>query len=223
MQLGAPGASGRVVKADRRLALPFLVNRLQDKPRPARVTTPLHLASLNCHVPTVKLLLAADVSAAGVRDHMDRLPVDRCSDRRKPGDDLLAALVSAHHGGLHAAVECDGLADLVHSIVQKDPSVAYTAKDLKGRPAINLAAGRCRARMLEALFFLGRYELLNRDNPKHRSASCVVLFARDFGGGGDSAEPAAANGGKKRGRIGGAGGAGAEVGTELALKLMKNR
>ena len=33
--------------------------------------------------------------------------------------------------------------------------------------------------MERALFLLGRYELLNPDNPKHRSATCVVLFARD--------------------------------------------
>lgn len=192
-------------------------------PAAARFTTPLHLAALNNHLQAARLLLQANPAAAGVRDDSGRLPVDRSAERRKSSSDLIGALVAAHPLGLHAAVEREELADLVHSLVQREPSLAYAAKDPKGRPAINLATGRCRTRMLEALFFLGRYELLNRENPKHRSASCVVLFARDFG----DASVTGGRGGRK-----GAGAASASAsaagtavdsGREVALKLMRNR
>ena len=105
------------------------------------------------------------------------------------------------HGarGLWRIVEKDAFADLVYDSVRRDPKAPNTSCDDKGRPALALATGRCKQRMLEAMYLLGRYELVGTQ-PKHRSATCVVHFARDHGGGGDGADPA-----------------------EVVLKFMRNR
>lgn len=81
---------------------------------------------------------------------------------------------------LASVVEDDACAEVVFEAVTRDRTLPYRSVDAKGRPAINIATGECRRRILEALFLLGRYELLDE---KHRSATCVVLFARDHGGG----------------------------------------
>jgi hypothetical protein len=78
--------------------------------------------------------------------------------------------------------------------------------------------------MFEALFFLGRYELLNADTPKHRSATCVVLFARDHG---EQLFPASSSSGSSAGAINGQqeedDSSGGGAGNECVLKFMRNR
>ena len=95
------------------------------------------------------------------------------------------------HGarGLWRIVEDDSFADLVYHFVRCDPKAPHTSHDDKGRPALALATGLCRQRMMDAMYLLGRYGLVGTQ-PKHRSATCVVHFAHDHGGGGgaDSAE-----------------------------------
>lgn len=92
-------------------------------------------------------------------------------------------------------VDNDIFADLVFGIVKRDRKLPFRARDDKGRPAINIASGECRRRMLEAIFVLGRYELLGE---KHRSATCAVVFASDHaagaGGGGAAAGVAEGSG-----------------------------
>lgn len=96
-----------------------------------------------------------------------------------PAAQSVSAALSAHY--FPAIVQRDAFADFVFESVQKDRQLPFARKDAKGRLAYSLAHGRCRERMNEALFFLGRYEMLNAETPKHRSATCVVLFARDHG------------------------------------------
>lgn len=134
----------------------------------------------------------------------------------------VSASLSAHY--FSAAVQDARFADAVFDCVQRDRRLPYIRKDAKGRLAFNLAHGRCRERMFEALFFLGRYELLNADAPKHRSATCVVLFARDHGeqlfpaggGGAEEQQQQEGGGGDTGSSSGGSGG-------DCVLKFMRNR
>lgn len=111
----------------------------------------------------------------------------------------------------------DRFADFVIECVERNRRLPYIRKDAKGRLAASLAHGRCRERMFEALFFLGRYELLNADAPKHRSATCVVLFARDHG------EQLFPSGGGGSGGTEGRNEAEGSSGSDCVLKFMRNR
>lgn len=83
-------------------------------------------------------------------------------------------------GALAFMVEKDDFADLVFDMVKRDRNVPHTSMDVHGRPAISIAIGKCKQRMLQALFMLGRYEVLDKT---HHTATCVVVLARDHGGG----------------------------------------
>ena len=92
---------------------------------------------------------------------------------------MVRTLIAAHPLGLFAIVEDDIYADVVYETAIFDRTLAKRSVDDKGRSAMHLATGRCRARLTEALYFLGRYRLLNPDKPVHRSATCLVVFATD--------------------------------------------
>ena len=79
---------------------------------------------------------------------------------------------------MHAFAGLPQHADLMHRLVAADRRLAYM-RDQHGRTPLGTACRECRASMEKALFLLGRYELLNAENAKHRSATCVVLFAHD--------------------------------------------
>lgn len=125
-----------------------------------------------------------------------RLPLDCAFDDPAgdpPSDELVVALTRANPlGGLHYAATRDSLSDFVFEVVSQNPGLAYQSADREGRPAINVATGLCLKLMRDAIFILGRYELTSADAPKHRSATCVVHFARDYGASTSGGAPAAA-------------------------------
>lgn len=103
------------------------------------------------------------------------------------------------------AVENDAFADLVDDLTRRDRQLPYAAVDRAGRAALHLASGECRRRMLAALYLLGRYELLEE---RHRSATCVVILARDH---------------DLRGAAGDGSTGGGSSGSACVLKLMRER
>ena len=198
--LRQPGQQGRITQADSSRSDPYLVSApgreegwygegalegalkevalamLQAHPaaaaaRDGKGTLPLHTAIV-CNAPTevVLALLAAHPAAAAEKGEkgMMLLQVALQDDAAM---EILWALLAAHPLSLHAMVENDKYADLVFDIVKRDRSLANASVDPQGRPALHLATGRCKRRLFEALFLLGRYELLNASNPKHRSAT----------------------------------------------------
>lgn len=98
---------------------------------------------------------------------------------------------------LHKAALQPNLAPVLFDLVEENKRRA-TAKDADGRTPLGVACGPCRRAIERALFFLGRYELQNPETPKHKSATCVILFAVDHGEEEDEADapppaPAAAH------------------------------
>lgn len=84
-----------------------------------------------------------------------------------------------------------------------------------GTPPQDLATGLCKEKLLEVLFYLHRFELLNASKPKHRSATCAVLFALDHSADQHKAAPAAAGGAAA------AGAAATRTNRSVALKFMR--
>lgn len=140
-------------------------------------------------------------------------------ERRRPPPGLVDALLRAHPPGtdrvLWRLVECDEYASVVYSAVKSRRRASSLSVDSSGRPAVHISTGLCRRRLLEALYLLGRYELLNAETPKHRSATCVVVFARDHGSGGDG--DGAGSDAASDAAVAGASAA------DCVLKLMRNR
>ena len=130
---------------------------------------PLHYVS-GAGEEAVAALIAANPGAASAPDLYGKIPLAYAAASNATRE-VAALLHAAHPLGLYAMVENDMYADLVFGIVQRDRSLASASVDPQGRPALHLATGRCKERLLEALFLLGRYELLNASNPKHRSAT----------------------------------------------------
>lgn len=81
---------------------------------------------------------------------------------------------------LHRFAIASNLHQVLHELVAQDRRRA-TVRDDEGRTPLGVACGPCRRAIERALYSLGRYELINPGTPKHRSATCVVLFAIDHG------------------------------------------
>lgn len=131
--------------------------------------SPLHLAALWNHEKLVRMMVekGADVE---VKDATGETPMHRM------------------------AVQSD-LAPVLFDLVAQNKRRA-TMRDADGRTPLGVACGPCRRAIERALFFLGRYELVS-DTPKHRSATCVILFAVDHGEEDDDPPPAAGAATKK--------------------------
>lgn len=70
-------------------------------------------------------------------------------------------------------------AALVHRLVAIRRPLAHL-RDKAGRTALDVADAVCKAEMRRARRFFGRYEV-DCGEPAHRSETCVVVFATDFG------------------------------------------
>lgn len=191
-----PAAAAEVAK-DRRLPLHFAAQHAataevvaaliaahpaaagtRDKARKLPID---HAISRKASAGVVAELLKCHPASATERDERGKLRL-HAAVAQGAAPDVAAEMLRVNPASLCDIVENEKYAEAVFETVKRDQSVAY-ARDATGRPAINLAAtGLCKQRMFEALFLLGRYEVLNRDTPKHRSATCVVLFGLDHGG-----------------------------------------
>jgi serine/threonine protein kinase len=81
-------------------------------------------------------------------------------------------------------VQEDYYAKVVELIIQDHlfiSSQLAAVKDHAGRPALNIASPACQKSIKEALHFYQRYDIMNPDIPRHRSATCMVHLAIDHG------------------------------------------
>ena len=178
---------------------------------------PLHLAASETgSADIVQLLLQAYPDGFSARVPAGCRCKNGCSCDREGRGKLpleLAVAAGAHPAvvelflakdplSLHAIVENDRYADLVSAAVRGDRTLASRSVDAENRPAIEKSTNACRLRILEALYFLARFELPHHVEPHHKSATCAVLFAREHG-----TERAARGSGP----------------TDVALKFMRHR
>ena len=74
---------------------------------------------------------------------------------------------------IHDLARNSCFAELVRELVDADRGLA-SHKDDAERTPLQVATTECKAAIQEILFLLGRYDLASPNDPKHRSATCVV-------------------------------------------------
>lgn len=125
--------------------------------------TPLHLAATttgesNSDPPdtaAIRALLTVCPAAAGVRNKDGKVPLQLALAAGASAD-TVEALLLADPSRLCDVVENDAFAEAVHAVVRRHPRAAAGSRDAAGRQAAHLATGRCKQRLFDALFLLGR-------------------------------------------------------------------
>lgn len=96
----------------------------------------------------------------------------------RPSNAALTAAVLAAPQTVFDLVHDERFADLLERIVRQRPEIALE-EDAGRRQVIEVAVGACKQAMRRALLFMGRFEVAPGP-PEHRSATSVVLFAKDL-------------------------------------------
>jgi ankyrin repeat protein len=146
---------------------------------------PIHLAAgNNAGLAVVSVLLKAYPEGTTVKDRQGRLALQEAAGSQA-GDDVISAIVemmgslndsSAAREAWHEAVTVREAANGVRRAVSARSELAY-GWSVDTRTAYHQACGPCQEAMDDARAFLGRYVV---EGEAHRSATCVVLLAREL-------------------------------------------